>query len=274
MVGLSLGANYVIRPTANINLDTVNISSPSSYADTLNLIDTITFDTTKIVYNFNMTFNPGATVDSLNDSATIALFKFDEGSGSITRDSKNGINATMYNTSWAANANGYGVNFNGTNSYITTKPSAFTTIKDTFTIDIIFKANTTSQRIFFIGMRYLESLGIEIGADGKISVGVFSRTTFTRLDGTNRVDDNNWHSLTVVNRKPTLYLYVDGVLDAQSTNPLLNVNNKNNITIGHFNIDEFPGKFFYNGVIDMIRFSRIARNSSEITKIYTISQSN
>lgn len=266
MLGISFGANYVIRPTSNINLDTVNVLSPSTFTDSLKLVDTVSLDTTIVLYNLIMSFSK----DTINDSSTLALFNFNEGSGNTTLDSKNGIIGSTSNITWTALSIGYAATFNGTNSYITTNSSLLLNIKDTFSVDIIFKLPTTSSRRTIFGMRGREDLSSEIGADGKIRANINGNV----LVGSARVDDNLWHSLTITHKKPNSAIYVDGVVDASISTPTLKVNNISNILFGSLNLQEFPSSFFFNGSIDLIRFSRTQRSQAEITKIYNLSQRN
>jgi Concanavalin A-like lectin/glucanases superfamily len=207
---------------------------------------------------------------NLNDSSTILLFKFDEGAGVQTTDSKNNLVGSLNNTTWTKNGLGYATTFNGTNSYITTTSSSSITIKDTFSIDIIFRSPATTERRVLIGMRQPESLGAEVGADGKVMVDLQGAGAQTTLFGKNRVDDGKWHALSIVHKYPKTFLFVDGIKEGDSTDIVLKMNNSTNLLVGHLNLGEFPGRFFYKGDIDLIRFSKIARTETEAKYIFDL----
>lgn len=210
----------------------------------------------------------------MNDSSTTALFEFDEGTGSTTSDAKNGIIGTLHNTTWTGNGTGFGVTFNGTDSYIATNSSAAITLKDTFSIDIVFRSPATTERRILLGMRQPESFSAEVGADGKVMIDLQGDGAQAQLIGENRVDDGKWHSLTIVRKGRQSLLYVDGVLEADCTDASLKMDNNTNALIGHLNLAEFPARFFYRGDIDLIRFSNVARTAAEALALSSLAGAN
>ncbi|MDQ3001845.1 MAG: LamG domain-containing protein [Fibrobacterota bacterium] len=206
----------------------------------------------------------------LKDSATMVLFNFDEGTGAQTVDSKNNVIGILNNVTWTKSPLGFATTFNGTNSHITTSSSPFVTLQDTFTIDILFRVETTTERRMLFGMRQPQDVSAEVRDDGRFRAVLHDGNESTHLVSLGRVDDGKWHAVSILHRKDFSTLYLDGVKQKDSTNTNLHINTSTHILIGHNQLAEFPGRFFFKGDIELIRFSKVARSEAEVVSLSSL----
>jgi len=202
----------------------------------------------------------------------MAVFGFDEGSGNQTWDSRNGIAGDIQNGSWTRTHRSNGIGFNGTDTYITTNSNSKIVLRDTFTIDIVFKCSDITERRFLFGMRQPQDVSAEITETGKFRVILHDGIESTHLISLDPVDDNSWHAVSIVHQMKLSSLYLDGVKQKDSVNANLAISNSTNLLIGHLNLAEFPGRFFYKGEIDLLRFSKVARSEVEFKQLSVLAK--
>jgi len=90
----------------------------------------------------------------------------------------------------------------------------------------------------------------------------------TALDGTINAADGRWHNVVLRRTSGVIYIYVDGVLDVQ-TSAAGNVNNSNNdaVRIGRRYYD---GLYPLNGSLDEVRIYNRALSLNEIKQLYNM----
>ena len=203
------------------------------------------------------------------DANTVGLWHLDEASGSgayLLDSSSSGNNGTPTGTTYSnAGRVGGARSFNGTSDYITGPDMAATT---NLTVDAWFKTtSTTTGAIASNGsswlstnidwMLYLNTAGQAIFRVYRYSAGVSVTTTAAYNDG-------NWHHVAGVISGTTASIYIDGVFEGAATVASYTANTKN------FQIGVRPGRdsYFFNGYIDEVRISNIARTSLQIKNSY------
>ncbi|WP_298816761.1 LamG domain-containing protein [Chloroflexus sp.] len=118
--------------------------------------------------------------------------------------------------------------------------------------------------------------GIAI-CDGKLVVGVSVGSDDRLLKGTMTVTDGAWHHIAVTRASSgQVRLFVDGQLDGAMNGPDGRIDYRLNRTTSYPNSDpylvlgaekhDYPGSRYFNGWLDDVRLSRIARYSAPFTR--------
>ncbi len=192
---------------AGVDTETVNISAPTTN-------DTI------VVSNGTIQGQSAAfTVQAYSGSTgLVGWWKFDDGAGTTAVDSSaSAANGTLVNgPAWTVGRIGGALSFNGTNSYVSVVNQAPYNITAAITVAAWVKVTsftTAWQAVVTKGdsawrlVRNNTTNGLCFAIDGG------PNTVF----GTRNVNDGNWHHAAGVFDGTTLYLYIDGTLDATFT---------------------------------------------------------
>ncbi len=200
------------------------------------------------------------------DASTVALWHFDEPSGSIAADaSAKHHNGVVYGATVVPGQFANARAFDSVSSYIIVPPDTSLNLDtSSFTINLWFK--TDGQPAGMLLRRgvapvpgYVVSLsyGRVAGAIGNQEYGPFPDTVITIIS-TATYTDGKWHSVALIRDRSVrkLYLYVDGVsaatpIDDPVTMPL---NNDRPLTIGRWENTSLP--WFFKGSIDEVRIQR------------------
>lgn len=200
------------------------------------------------------------------DSNTVALYHFDDPSGSVVADtSGNGNTGAATGTTIVAGIFGKARSFNDSDYvYI---PNAVT-LNPTNAITVEAWVNTANSADGAIVSKYNHNtflpsdqayhLTIGGGSPGKIRWQIASGTNFSIVDGAIFVTDGNWHHIAGTYDGSTQKLYVDGILDAQKSFS----GSLNEITFPLYLGATLSGGnrvAYFNGLIDEVRISNIAR---------------
>jgi len=212
--------------------------------------------------------NVNNSEEYLDDKYTLNLYHFNEDTGSIVYDSsKNNNRGIIYSAFWAEGKIGAALRFNGLDSYVETTQFLET---NEGTIDIWIKANDVNrlQHVIWFGdvSSSKQELHISIDDDGKIlayfgSIGtngveilLKSNTALTR---------EIWYQITFIFHNGKHYrLYINGILETSipSKSKIETTQWDSQLRIGR---SESENEYF-NGIIDEIRISNIARDIHEI----------
>ncbi|MFZ5391911.1 MAG: LamG-like jellyroll fold domain-containing protein [Patescibacteria group bacterium] len=208
----------------------------------------------------------------LVDANTVALWHLDEtgGTGAYIKDSSgNGNNGTPTGTTSVVDGiSGKARNFNGTvNDYISIPSSTSLNISSNITIEAwLFRNAAGIQRIVTktVGNGAANNpYDFGIYTDDKLYFVRASSTTPQSFFSTNTVPVNSWSHVAVTVNNNALSFYVNGIASGTGTFTITPTTNSNPVLIGTRN----DGGIF-NGKIDEVRVSNIARSADEIAEAY------
>jgi len=213
----------------------------------------------------------GTIVDSIPvqlDSNVVALFKCNEGSGTILFDSVNG-NDTAYDVSWAGTA----MNFQ--NSYVQiTNGERFNYPE--LTIEMVVTPSTFSAPVSYLFCKGNDagtidgSLLLFFDDKGRVAfckqglaqphyVAIASKAVLT--------PGQRYYIAVTYKTGGTADIYINGVLDtANAASDVLSPNNDYRCLIGMHDNTNYP--YFFNGSISDVCISKVQRSSAEILDRY------
>lgn len=157
--------------------------------------------------------------------------------------------------------------FDGVNDVV--QVNSFGAAPANFTIEAWFKdiGGTDYENIVgWVGNRMGRKQEILVGTqfDGTLRYGNFDyyNGVFFQINSTTNVRDGQWHHVAAVTQGNSLYLFVDGALEASGTAP---VNNTVEDYVSFLQIGYQPHSTeFFTGMIDEVRIWNTARTSDEI----------
>jgi len=211
-----------------------------------------------------------ASVQAQSDEGLVAEWHFDEGSGSVLKDSSgNGNDGVIYGATWIDGKYGKALSFDGVDDYVYCgNDRIFDFGTNTFTIETWVKTidKTTSNWEGIVGkwdtpngyfLQYISSTGAwAFGWHGN-----------TYLNPSKSISDGNWHH--VVAKRTGLtsaQLYIDGeFIGSRADLPSISSDTPNPLSIGRLSLEY--GRYF-NGIIDEVRIYNRALTSEEIRLHY------
>ncbi len=210
------------------------------------------------------------------DAGTVGLWHFEEtgGSGAYIKDSSgNGNNGTPTGTTAANGISGKGRSFNGTNEYISIGSPASLNLAGEMTAEAwIYPKNVTVVNQF-LGQA---SSG---GTDGQFNfeigrtankLSIYWGGLSTPLLSSGSLYANNWYHVAFTRTGSTgnwtMKIYINGVLDSVQTTTT-NPGTQQPTDIGK--AGDYPA-YYFNGNIDEIKISNVARTSEEIAAAYRL----
>jgi len=202
----------------------------------------------------------GVNVEKTNyllNIGELAWWKFDETSGNTAHDSSgHGYDGTVYGATWT----GGGLSFDGVDDYVDFDAhSEALGINKTDDYFVFVRFESTASGMLY-SMSHTNSarayLDLMLDSDGKISVIMGDETCTFDLSTSGNYNDGDWHLLEMefygdtVN--PTLNLYVDGELDATTTEWLCPMLDEDFLTakVGR---DSNVASDYFDGEIDDIK---------------------
>ncbi|MFA6495470.1 MAG: LamG domain-containing protein, partial [Candidatus Paceibacterota bacterium] len=220
-----------------------------------------------------------------NTSGLVGYWNFDEGSGTIAKDtSGNGRNGTLVNflfsgeSNWVVGKVGGGLSFNGINNYVDT--SNFFDNPSSFTVALWFKVG--SKHGFSNLVTKLSDWGSGAGwsavdnyGNGEISM-LYQQnggSVYVQkgIDPAYQPTDGGWHLLGVALSSQLFTFYLDGRAvtssDQGSVGYPSSVTNTTNVrmgTTGNFT----PSSSYASGTFDDVRLYNRALSSSEMMALY------
>ncbi|MFA7143639.1 MAG: LamG domain-containing protein, partial [Candidatus Dojkabacteria bacterium] len=244
--------------------------------------DTTTEFNTGSNYNTEVVTGPKVQLESpevyYTDSDVVGYWKLDEpsGSGAYLKDSSpNGNDATPTGTTFVKDGKSGGArSFNGVNDYISIADDSTLQLSTSLSLEVWFKTSSSSNTTIArkdtsSGTRHLWGLGIRNG--GQLNAGFYNGTSYD-VFSSSYVNDNLWHYGVLTINSTTLKLYLDGdyvgstIISGTQTAPN-----------GFFNIGSAPPYVggspvhdFFDGSIDEVRISNVARSANEIERLYRI----
>ena len=211
----------------------------------------------------------------------VAEWRFDEGSGSVVKDSSgNGNDGVIHGATWTDGKVGKALRFDGRDDYVEVPDSASLNFGTSdFTVSMWLKypsqAGGTHNYAMVYG-KYKETFpwkGINIFADCACDGGTSGKITF-RVDANNclfsnapNLNDNIWRYFTFVRTGTTLKIYINGALDNSIPISTINIDNSGHAIFGANSI-EHPTSQSFNGKIDEVRIYNRALTADEIKTHY------
>ncbi|MCL4363988.1 LamG domain-containing protein, partial [Patescibacteria group bacterium] len=198
------------------------------------------------------------------------------GQSAYLKDSSgNGNNGTPVGTTLVQGKIGNARNFNGTSDYIDAGSGNSLNIGGNLTLEGWFRTTDNSNNItmiskgtdnnwlYYLGKTNTNTVTCKIYQSG-------SGSGYLQVTSTNTVNDGNWHYAACTLAGTTLNLYVDGILAATSNTT---TGSRNTTTTGNFEIGKFnwsSGNVYWNGSLDEVRVSNIARSATDIRQAYEV----
>jgi len=201
-----------------------------------------------------------------NNLGLVGYWSMNEGTSTTAGDfSGNGNHGTLQSfanpataiSGWGAGRFGNGLNFDGTNDYISTTKQY--TNPQTFTISGWFKTTSANGRKI-VGFETAQTgtasakydRHIYMGTDGKIYFGWFPGTVVTVVS-TNTLNDGKWHHFLATHNGSTGQLFIDGV--SQGTNSGTPQSYSGYWRIGGYKLATWTnaGDGYFDGAIDDVR---------------------
>jgi hypothetical protein len=203
-----------------------------------------------------------AAWDPNTDPALIGWWKFDEGSGSVAKDSSgHGNDGTINgNAQWVEGWRGSALNFDGTDDYVGTGKSLLNNAVDYTMCGWVKSRNSTASRIGLFGQNDLIEMGFN---NGNAEIwGATGGTTSTPWAFNNATE---WHHIAVVDSGSSVMIYIDGVL-ANTGGGGTHGTSTYFFNIGGGGIWDATGNWF-NGQIDDVRLYSRALKAAEVKSL-------
>nr|HPN67518.1 LamG domain-containing protein [bacterium] len=212
------------------------------------------------------------------DANTVALWHLDEtgGSGAFIKDgSGNSNNGTPTGTSVANGISGKARSFNGSSDYVLTGTTSFPSGDSSYTDSVWIKMNTLpSSGSYYKIMEYGTC-----GTNQMNGMSIYNNSGTMQFGNYNYGSDTfvnysfiagQWYLLTVVHSGTSKIFYVNGSLVSTVTSiPTLSITTTRGMYIGAGDGGSCASlSYYFNGIIDEVKISDIARTADEIAEAY------
>jgi len=151
----------------------------------------------------------------------------------------------------------YALSFDGVDDYVEIPRISEVTKNGLYTIEMWIKFDdvTTAQTIFDCGNGSDDRNGFSVSA-GQLSFGYYNGSTYLRKSGA--VVTDRWYHVAGVNNSGTVQLFINGVEQSGSAQPLLNGGTFMRLGSSTANVR------FFNGMVDDFRIWNVARTQEQI----------
>ncbi len=211
-------------------------------------------------FDINQTTGVLSFKDSVNyenplDSGTNNIYDINATISNGTQSDTIQLSITVENNSSESGAN-YAMNFDGTDDYVDLGDNFDS--QTNFTYEAWVKWNGSGTQNPIIDKRLAFSFGI-YNNKAYLVIGNGSNWSAT-LSGTQNISTNEWVHIAVTRDGSTVKFYVNGVLDATTTDSTTMGNSTDYATIGR----QAVNSIFFNGQIDEVRIWNDVRTETEI----------
>jgi hypothetical protein len=203
-------------------------------------------------------------------NGVIGYWKFDDGSGSIAKDSSGNDNSGVLenNPTWTEGKYGGALSFNGINNSVEL-PQGLITNTIPISISVWFQTTSYGVVIGYQSEEYPNAVNydpaIYVGTDGQLR-GELWTGTVSPITTTFKVNDGDWHHAILVGNTSTQSLYLDGNLIGTLTGTEEDVDMGINY-VGLSRWDGWPSTSgtwgFFNGTIDEVQILNTALAPSQ-----------
>jgi len=199
----------------------------------------------------------------------VLWLKFNEGSGSIAKDSSFYNNhGTIYGAVWTDGKFGKALSYDGVDDYMEVADSSSLHIADRLTVAMWVKVESFSSFQHFISkFEWVagKRLGFKIWQDSEKKV-VFAYgdgSTSSAITSTQTIEEGQWYHIAAV-LGDYEEIYINGSLDKQESRGPLDFSTQP-LIIG---ANENASGNFFNGIIDEVRIYNRALSENEIKMLY------
>lgn len=207
----------------------------------------------------------GISYAQVNPNSVVAIWLFDEGSGTTARDSSgNGNDGTLKGgVKWVQGKFGKALEFNGTDAYVDTGQQLLEQVEEFSILLWVQKGNITASRIGLAG----QNDTVEFGFIAPTTVQVWSEGAGTSADVNYAHPQGEWHHVAATGDLSSLKNYLDGTLGGQTAIGIANHGSSAfNFNIGGGGIFDGTGNF-YTGAIDEVAVFNVALAEDDIKTI-------
>lgn len=225
-------------------------------------------------------FNPngGGQLSTADTATTVAIYKFDEASGSnAINTAQNRYNGSIYGASRVTGkvANALQFGSAGSRVEIPMMPSAMAFPNGEISIDAWIKLDTITPGSFnqLIGSGYWGLKSFCLGLDsGQIQFSVYDGSAWRIVIVSNQtLTANTWYYIALTYNGSSGMIYVNGVEDATNTISYPVPTSYNTLYIGAGE-DGFDFTYEFQGIIDEMRVFRTALSASQISDYYSLTK--
>ena len=216
-----------------------------------------------------------AGVQAQSDDGLVAEWHFDEGSGSVLKDSSgNGNDGVIYGATWVDGKYGKALSFDGVDDYVEVPHSTSLDITDEITIEAWFRAIDVSGNPFILAHgesfdtdKFQYSLYIESG----ILKSWFEESddSDNQVKGSNTLATNKWYQGAVVRTSDGYFiLYLNGKVEGSISTNKKPPSISHSLTMGLRTNSPNVYQDYFNGIIDEVRIYNRALTTEEIKEHY------
>ena len=203
------------------------------------------------------------------DEHTVGSWHFDEGSGDDLIDaSGKGNNGTRHDAVWCDGRFGTALSFSGDGQYaeIPDDDTLDFGTNDDFTVEVWFRTGSIQggRLLYKISPSPYTGYILTCKGDGKLSFILYHNGDGYPLDIETNYGDNRWHMLAATRSGAECTVYYDGAATTTVTRTGSDLSNNDDLGIGSQKGDSH----FFEGMIDEVRISGIARTKGEIARNY------
>ena len=221
-----------------------------------------------------------------NEAGLAAYYQFDETDGSttlpdITANNNDGTLNNMTGDEWLTSTISaacqelfppaavypiegtvYYLDFDGVDEYLSIGNESFFDFSTSITIELWMKVNEFNKPYQAIIAKGDDSWRIgRNDSSNTLSFSINSGGTNVNAHGSVNVNDGDWHHVAGVLKSGTMYLYIDGILDASTAASYSIANSNHSLFIGEN--EQETGRHF-SGAIDEVRIWSIGLDQSQI----------
>ena len=205
------------------------------------------------------------------DANTVGLWHLDEtgGSGAYIKDySGNGNHGTPTGTTLTQGRIGKARSFNGSSDYIDL-PANILTATTTATISMWFKSNTypyDGDYLWIYDNANSPEIRIYLSGNSIFASGYDNSTYQFYMGGTCDDPSKGWHHVALTLKPNEVSFYIDGKLFVMDPLATFTHSSSSQHRLGYYS--SVGGSSYFNGLIDEVKISNIARTHEEIAEEY------
>jgi PGF-CTERM protein/uncharacterized repeat protein (TIGR01451 family) len=195
-------------------------------------------------------------------SDAVLIMHFDEGSGSVVKDSSgNGNDGTIHGAQWVDGKYGKALEFDGKADYV--ESSLNSVLNSDLTIEFWMKSDYSAsdqQRMVDLGTSGSRGFQLCMFTNGNLMIDNSGGPSST-VSTSSSYNDGIWHHITGVRKGSNYYLYVDGSYIDSTTGAIPSYN--------YLHIAKIAENWgYFNGIIDEVKIYNRALTADEIKEYY------
>ena len=200
------------------------------------------------------------------DSNTVALWHFNEGSGSLAADETSRFNGSVSGVAWTTGKHGSALSFNGATNSVTISSNTTEGITNQMTAEAWIYPTKSDGRIVgrygsTSGNYYSLSYLLTLQYGSKLALYINSPSFSSAGWSTSTIPLNTWTHVAATYDGSTVKLYINGNLDSTTNLNLGNIReNSAPIMIGNDGYSDVA----FGGIIDEVRISNTARTEFNV----------